>query len=143
MDCLINKNDNVGEIEVKFYMAVKHIKEEYEKITNQYSEMLHEISDFEQCVADGMFPPERLEEIKKTIEPLKVNYERWSYIMFLLNKPVKKEKARKYVKRTIPQMEKKLNLNGSKNSVEKTVEENQSTLESFREKFNSETVEDL
>lgn len=79
-------------------MAVKDIKKYFDEVANQYSDMLAELKDFEKLAEDGLFAPERLEQIKQQIQPLVNNYQTLSYIMFLLNKPVRKEKHKKYEK---------------------------------------------
>ena len=80
-------------------MSVKDVQNYYKEISKQYYDMLDEIKDFEQEAMNGMFEPERLDAIKQTIEPLKANYQRISYIIFLLNKPTRKEKEKSYIKR--------------------------------------------
>ena len=79
-------------------MALKDIINYYNEICDQYHDLLTEIRDFEEEAKKGLIEPERLDEIKKTIQPLIANYQTLSYIMFLLNKPVKKEKHKKYEK---------------------------------------------
>lgn len=79
-------------------MAVKDVVRYYNEIADQYLEMQEELNDFTELAKQGMFEPERLEAIEKSVEPLKTNYERISYIMFLLNKPARKEKQNKYNK---------------------------------------------
>ena len=52
------------------YMAVRHVKEYYNKVCDQYHDMLNEIRDFEEEAKKGLIEPERLDEIKKNIQPL-------------------------------------------------------------------------
>ena len=77
-------------------MSVKDVKNYYDEVSQQYQDMLSEIHDFEELAMNNMFEPERLDAIKQTIQPLMRNYEMISYVMFLLNKPNKKKKHRKY-----------------------------------------------
>lgn len=77
-------------------MAVKDVKAYYEEVANQYLDMLNEIKDFEKEAEQGLIEPERLDKIKESIQPLVNNYQTLSYIMFLLNKPTRKEKYKKY-----------------------------------------------
>ena len=77
-------------------MSVKHINRYYQQICDQYSQMVAELKDFEKEAEEGLFPPEKIDQIKISIEPLKVNYERWSYMMYLLNLPNKPAKKKKY-----------------------------------------------
>ena len=68
-------------------MAVRHIKEYYGKVAQQYLDLLEELKDFEKLANEGMFEPEKLDQIKENIKPLMTNYQTLSYIMFLLNMP--------------------------------------------------------
>ena len=80
-------------------MAVKHIKEYYEQVCNQYILMNEELKDFQKEVENGLVEPERIENLKKMIEPLKNNYMTLSWIMYLLNQPNRDSKERAYQKR--------------------------------------------
>jgi len=50
----------------------------------------------EEEASKGLLDPDKLIQMKSYIEPIKINYQRISYIMYLLNKPVKKSKEKKY-----------------------------------------------
>lgn len=80
-------------------MAVKHIKEYYEQVCNQYVQMNEELRDFQKEVENGLVEPERIDNLKKMIEPLKNNYMTLSWIMYLLNKPQRDSKEKSYQKR--------------------------------------------
>lgn len=80
-------------------MAVKHIKEYYEQVCDQYVMMNEELRDFQKEVENGLVEPERLDNLKKMIEPLKNNYMTLSWIMYLLNQPNRDSKERAYQKR--------------------------------------------
>ena len=80
-------------------MAVKHVKEYYEKVCKQYIEMRDNLKEMEELLADDIISPERIENLKKITEPIKENYERWSYLMYLLHLPQRKEKLKSYEKR--------------------------------------------
>ena len=101
-------------------MSVKAVKKYYDQICNQYCEMLQDIRDFEQEAAKGLIEPERIERLKDQIAPIKQNYERWSYMMFLLNQPQRKSKHKKYES----QNRKLLNSLSESNSIESTIKEN-------------------
>ena len=60
-------------------MAVRHIKEYFEQVAEQYHEMLEEIRDFEKEAEKGLIEPERLDAIKETIKPLMNNYQTLSW----------------------------------------------------------------
>lgn len=78
-------------------MAKRHLQEYYDSVCNDYLEMLDNIKDMEKEYQEGIIDPERLENIKKQIEPLKNNYMTLSWVMFLLNQPNRKSKEKKYV----------------------------------------------
>lgn len=75
-------------------MSVKHVKEYYDSIYQDYHEMVQTLKDMEEECNNGLVAPEKVEQLKKMLEPIKMNCHRISYIMFLLNKPNKKEKQK-------------------------------------------------
>lgn len=77
-------------------MSVKHIKEYYNKICDDYHEILESLHELEEEAQNNLVPPEAVENLEKLVKPMKDNYERWSYMVFLLNMPNKKEKKKKY-----------------------------------------------
>lgn len=79
-------------------MAKRHIEDYFNKVADQYKEMLDELRDFEKECNEGLVEPERFDNFKKIIEPLKNNYMMWSYAMYLLNLPNRESKV-KTVKR--------------------------------------------
>ena len=109
-------------------MSVKHVKKYYDEICEQYKEMLENIKDAEQDAMNDMVDMDYVENLKKVIQPIKDNYERWSYLMFLLNQPERKEKITAYKRR----MEKFLNGLPKDKSVEATIEENNSALKNVK-----------
>lgn len=83
-------------------MSVKHVKKYYDEVCNQYHEFVAELKDFQDLCNQGMVAPEVIEQAKKSIEPLKDNWEKLNYIIFLLNKPNKKSKQARYSKTNYP-----------------------------------------
>ena len=81
-------------------MSVKHIKDYYLKVTNDYYEMTKILEELEKCVTENQATQatKNIEMIRQQVSQLKENYLRLSYIMFLLNLPNKKEKQKKYTK---------------------------------------------
>lgn len=79
-------------------MSVNHIKAYFNKVADQYHQLLEEIRDFEKEAEKGLIEPERLDLIKESIKPLVNNFQTLSYIMFLLNMPNKKEKEARYIR---------------------------------------------
>ena len=111
-------------------MAIKHIINYYNEICDQYKQMLDEIRDFEEEATKGLIEPERLDKIKEDIKPMKDNYERWSYMMYLLNLPTRKEKQKRYEQ----QNKKFLKAISDTNKVDATIEENNKSIESINSK---------
>ena len=79
-------------------MSVKHVKEYYNNVCDQYHEFIEELRDFETMCNEGLVAPEIIDQAKKTITPLKDNWEKLNYIMFLLNMPNNKKKQDRYKK---------------------------------------------
>lgn len=77
-------------------MSVKHIKEYYNTVCDQYHDFLEELRDFETLCNEGLVAPEVIEQAKRTIEPLKDNWQKLNYIIFLLNMPNNKNKQNRY-----------------------------------------------
>lgn len=109
-------------------MSVKAVKEYYDQICEQYHEMLENIKDLEEECQNGLVEPERIEGLKEQIAPLKQNYERWTFMMFLLNQPQRKSKHPKYQKTN----QKLLSTLNKANTVGATIHENDRVLQSFK-----------
>lgn len=110
-------------------MSVKAVKKYYDQICDQYHEMLENIRDLEEEAAKGMVEPERIDRLKDQIAPIKQNYERWSYMMFLLNQPTRKEKQPGYANRN----KKFLNNLSENNSLKAVLNENEEALKHIGE----------
>ncbi len=105
-------------------MSVKAVRNYYNQICEQYQEMMENIHDLEAEAAQGMVEPERIERLKDQVAPIKQNYERWSYMMFLLNQPERKAKQPRYK----DQNRRLLNSLSKNNSLESVLEENREAL---------------
>ena len=110
-------------------MAIKDVRKVYNQICDQYKEMVRDIQDLEVEAQNGLVEPERIDRLKEQIEPIKRNYERWTYMMFLLNQPARKEKVKKYKR----QNGKLLNSLSNSNSIESVLEENKESLSKIGE----------
>lgn len=108
-------------------MSIKHVEEYYNQICKQYQEMLQDIQDIEKECAEGIVEPERIDRLKDQIAPIKINYERWSYIMFLLHQPNRTSKIKKYQKQNARLLE---NLS-KENSLESVLKENETAIKSI------------
>lgn len=81
-------------------MARKHFDDYYNKVYKQYVELQAVLADMSAEVDAGMLPPERVEQIKQTILPVKNSFESLSYIKYLLDKPTRKSKHTQYDRRS-------------------------------------------
>lgn len=77
-------------------MAKKDVDIYFNQICQDYRELLDTLKDMEEEVSKGLLDPDRLVQMKEYIEPIKINWQRISYIMFLLNKPAKNKKQERY-----------------------------------------------
>lgn len=77
-------------------MAKKDVDIYFNQICQDYRELLDTLKDMEEEVSKGLLDPDKLVQMKEYIEPIKINWQRISYIMFLLNKPAKNKKQERY-----------------------------------------------
>ena len=81
----------------------------------------------EEICKEKLISPEQVENMKKMMEPIKLNYETLSYFMFLLNKPAKKKKISTY------ENQNKKVLEASNNrKAQNIIEENQTALKEMQ-----------
>lgn len=106
-------------------MAVKDVKEYYEKVSADYHELILTLQDMEEEYKNNLVSPDTLKNLEKQIEPIKTNFRTISYIIFLLNKPTKKSKHERYRKQN-----KKI-LENCK-TLDEVKEENKTVLNNIR-----------
>lgn len=109
-------------------MAVRHVKEYYDKMVDQYMEMQDNIKEIEKDLANGLVEPEFLERLQEQIKPLKDNYLTLSYIMFLLNQPNRDSKVKKYKE----QNKKLLSSIPKQNTMEGKISQNDKAMENIK-----------
>lgn len=109
-------------------MSKKDVDKYFNEVCNQYLEMCTTLVELEQEFNNGIISSDRLEQIKQLIIPLKDNYLRLSYIMYLYNLPNKKEKRKKYIK----QNNKKLNSIPHEHTQQGVLEENEHVIQSLK-----------
>lgn len=68
----------------------------YNKIFKQYNDLQVTLEDMSKQVSEGMIEPERLEALKGTIAPVVTSFQTLSYIKYLLDKPKRKAKIKRY-----------------------------------------------
>ena len=97
----------------------------FQRVANNYHEMMLELNDMSKEFEEGVVSPEVYEQMKRTIEPLKRNYETLNYVDYLLNKPVRKQKQATYERQSKKQLK--------ECRVEKEVlDENKKSLEELK-----------
>lgn len=77
-------------------MSMKHFAEYYKDLQQNYNEMLNGLKELENACSTGMVEPERVDNYMKTLQPIKESFLMVQYIKYLIDKPNKKEKQRKY-----------------------------------------------
>lgn len=92
-------------------MSKKHVEEYFKIVSDQYHEMLETLKELESDYATHIIEPERIDKIKATLNPIKDNYLRISYIIYLLNMPNKSKKIKKYIKQNNKQLNEEFDLN--------------------------------
>lgn len=110
-------------------MSMKHLKAYYTEICQQYKEMREELREYSEYAESHVVSPEAISNLETMIAPLKENYERISGIMYLLNKPNKKEKLKNYEKR----MSKFMSTLDKSNLPESVLNENDSVIKEVRD----------
>ena len=73
-------------------MAKRHVNQYFLEVENQYFEMLTNLQEANRLLAENNFSEEVYLQMDNAVQNLKTNYERLAYVMFLLNKPNKKDK---------------------------------------------------
>ena len=105
-------------------MSIKHVNEYFATICQQYADLIENIKDLEEEAANGIVSPERIERLQEQVAPIKQNYERWAYMMFLLHQPNRKSKLQGYTRRN----KKLLSTLSSANSLDSVIAENNAAL---------------
>lgn len=77
-------------------MARKHFDEYLSIVTQQYMQLNETLADMSKEFQQGMIEPERLDQIKATILPVKQSFDTLTYIKYLLDKPTRAAKHKGY-----------------------------------------------
>lgn len=110
-------------------MAIKDVKLYYYNMMAQFLEMKADLADFEEAVAAGHIEESQLTEVIEAVDKLEQNYDRLSYIMYLLELPNRSTKKVKHQKETKQLRTYFENKNADKNSI---IAENKSMLDHIR-----------
>ena len=113
-------------------MAVRDVKDYYFKMLAQYLEMKNDLADFEAALKDGFITEEQMQAAIEEVNALQVNYDRLTYIMYLLELPNRKAKHARHHKAN----KKVVNALKDRQADEESVElENKSALDAFRKEL--------
>ena len=110
-------------------MALRDVKEYYYKVQAQYLEMKADLEDFNEALRAGHITEDQLEGVKNDVFQLEQNYNRLTYVLFLLEQPRRKEKVKAFNERN----ESLVNyFKTEQASEEEVLEENKSVLNHLR-----------
>lgn len=113
-------------------MAVKHVRDYYERMVSDYVEMKHVLEEMEKLSEDkASIALSNLDQIKEQVKILEANYKRLAYVMFLLDQPNRQSKKQRYLNRE----KKKLDNIPKKDREEAVIEENSRILETLKSYF--------
>ena len=79
-------------------MAVIDVKKYYYKMLAQYLEMKQDLADFEEALEGGFITEEQVMAAKEEVNRLEENYQRLTYIMYLLELPKRSSRREKFEK---------------------------------------------
>lgn len=68
-------------------MALKHVKSYFSQVAYQYMEMTKTLESFEKGLQEGKIEEWQVERARAILRPLKENYDRLAYIIYLLGLP--------------------------------------------------------
>ena len=77
-------------------MAVKDVKKYYFKMAAQYLEMKNDLADFEEALKSGFITEDQMQAAIEEVNALQINYDRLTYIMYLLELPNRQTKHKKH-----------------------------------------------
>lgn len=110
-------------------MAVKDVRDYYERMTSDYMEMKRVLAEMEKISDERAGEAlNNIEFIRSQVKLLEANYKRLSYVMFLLNQPTKKSKKSGYARRE----HKKLEQIPEKDRMEGVIQENSTVLDNLK-----------
>ena len=110
-------------------MAVKDVKEYYYKMLAQYLEMKNDLADFEEALKNGFITEDQMQAALEEVNALQLNYDRLTYIMYLLELPNRRSKHARHNKANKKVLDA---LKDHKADTDSVVLENKSALDHFR-----------
>ena len=116
-------------------MALIDVKKYYYKMLAQYLEMKNDLADFEEALKNGFITEEQVLAAKAEVERLEENYQRLTYIMYLLEMPKSSSRRKKFNKsKSHKKFMTKFKQVGA--DIDSIVDENTSCLMHFRDELN-------
>ena len=113
-------------------MAIRHVRDYYERMVSDYVEMKRVLEEMEKLSNEkASIALSNLDQIKEQVKILEANYKRLAYVMFLLDQPNRKSKKQRYLSRE----KKKLDNIPKKDRKEAIIEENSRILETLKSYF--------
>ena len=113
-------------------MALRDIKEYYYKVQAQYLEMKANLADFDEALKAGYITEDQLADVKADIYKVEENYNRLTYILFLLEQPNRKSKVPSFNRRNAKLNQHFQEVNANMDAV---LLENKSVLGHLREEL--------
>lgn len=113
-------------------MAVKDVKEYYYKMFAQYIEMKNDLADFEEALKNGFITEDQMQTAMEEVNALQLNYDRLTYIMYLLELPNRRSKHKQYNRANQKVLKALIDRKADIKAVEL---ENKSALDKFREEL--------
>lgn len=110
-------------------MAVKDVRDYYFTMQAQILEMKADLADFEEALRNGFITEDKMQAAIDEVAALQLNYDRLTYIMYLLEMPNRKSKKAKYNKANKKLVEE---FKNRKADIDSVVDENKSALDAFR-----------
>lgn len=77
-------------------MAIKHLRKYYKQVENMYIELLSDLHEMEEDFKKGECTEEELNNLLIPVNNIKDNYQRLSYVLYLLYQPNRDKKKSKY-----------------------------------------------
>lgn len=108
-------------------MSRKDFDDYFAKVSHQYLELREALKEISEEVDKKLVEPERLEQLKATLQPVVNSYNTLNYIRYLLDMPNRKSKKEKYNKQC-----KKIIQSTKEVSKEAVIENNNNVLSSLK-----------
>jgi iron uptake system EfeUOB component EfeO/EfeM len=110
-------------------MSLKHVKNYYLQIQEQYLQMVEDSKDFDEAVKGGFMDQAQYDQAQSMLGRIKENYERLSYIIYLFYQPNRDKKVAKFNKQN---KETYNHMSNSTYSQEAVLNENADILKEFK-----------